>query len=139
MPRRPRRSTVINTKLQKGDKGTQRQRLLAGVVAAMNRDGYAGTTISAITAEAGVSKPTFYDYFADKDACFLEALADVESRLLALARAHVGGRPSDQALQATIQALVEFATVEPAMARFLTAETLAGGAPALDARERGLR
>lgn len=34
------------------------------------RDGYERTTVDAITAEAGVSKPTLYDHFGDKEGLF---------------------------------------------------------------------
>src|SRR5438067_10568100 len=52
---------------------SQRQRLLHGVTAAVARKGYGATTIADITAQAGVSKKTFYEHFADKLSCFLAA------------------------------------------------------------------
>src|SRR5881275_634529 len=52
---------------------SQRQRLLHGVTATVARKGYGPTTIADITAQAGVSKKTFYEHFADKLACFLAA------------------------------------------------------------------
>jgi AcrR family transcriptional regulator len=128
----------MNTTLQKGRKSTQRERLLSGVVAAANRDGYARANVSAVISEAGVSRPTFYEYFADKDDCFVAALADVQGRLMALLRATVREEPPGRALHGSIRALVDFAGAEPAMARFLTNESMAGGAVALDARDRGI-
>ncbi|MBV1854609.1 TetR/AcrR family transcriptional regulator [Catellatospora tritici] len=38
------------------------------------RNGYAATTITDIAAEAGVAKPTVYNYFDSKDAVFAEAI-----------------------------------------------------------------
>ena len=64
-------------------KSSQRERLLAGMVAAANRDGYADANVSAVIAEAGVSRPTFYDYFSDRDDCFVAAIADMHERLAA--------------------------------------------------------
>jgi len=130
--------TQGNTTLQTGRRSTQKERLLSGMVTAANRDGYARANVSAVIAEAGVSRPTFYDYFAEKDDCFLAAVADVEKRLLAQVRASVSEEPADRAVQASIGALVDFAIAEPAMARFLTNEPMAAGALGLDARDRGI-
>jgi AcrR family transcriptional regulator len=138
MARRSHRTTTINTTLQKGRKSTQRERLLAGMITAANREGYARANVSAVIGEAGVSRPTFYDYFADKDDCFLAAVADVQERLLERIREAVPQEPPEHALRATVQALIDFASSEPAIARFLTNETLAGGPAALDARDRGI-
>jgi AcrR family transcriptional regulator len=91
-----------------------------------------------VISEAGVSRPTFYDYFTDKDGCFLAAIADVQSRLLAEVRTSVREEPPERAIHASIRALVGFASRKPAMARFLTNEPMAGGPMALDARDRGI-
>jgi AcrR family transcriptional regulator len=137
MPRRSHRTTAINTTLQKGRKSTQKERLLAGMITAANGDGYVGANVSAVIAEAGVSRPTFYDYFADKDDCFLAAVADVQEQLLGEVRKAVQDTPPEHAMYATVRTLIDFATSEPAMARFLTNEPMAGGPMAFDARDRG--
>jgi AcrR family transcriptional regulator len=136
MARSPAPKKSVNKPLQKRSKATQRERLLTGIITAANRDGYAGANVSEVIAEAGVSRPTFYDYFAEKDDCFLAAVADVEERLLAQAQAAVETTEPEQAAAAAVSALVAFATAEPAMARFLMSETLAGGPASLDARDR---
>jgi AcrR family transcriptional regulator len=136
MARSPAPKKSVNKPLQKRSKATQRERLLTGMITAANRDGYSGANVSEVIAEAGVSRPTFYDYFAEKDDCFLAAVADVEKRLLAQAQAAVKTAEPEQAAAAAVSALVAFATAEPAMARFLMSETLAGGPAALDARDR---
>jgi TetR/AcrR family transcriptional repressor of mexJK operon len=41
------------------------------------RDGYAGTTMDAIAAEAGIAKRSLYNNYADKDALFLEIVSGV--------------------------------------------------------------
>jgi len=112
---------------------------LAGVIDVANRDGYAGATVSAVIAEAGVSRPTFYEYFADRDACFLAALKASSERLLDRMRDAVRSAPPEQATAATIAALVEFAVSQPAVIRFLLNEPLAAGRPALDARDGELQ
>jgi AcrR family transcriptional regulator len=102
------------------------------------RDGYTAATIAQVIAHAGVSRPTFYDYFVDKDDCFLTALADVHRPLLADIRDAVAQRPPQDALKATIGTLVEFAGAQPASARLLMSELMAAGPRALDARDEGI-
>jgi AcrR family transcriptional regulator len=138
MARRIARTQVINTSLQKGRKSTQRERLLNGMIAAANRGGYSQANVSAVIAEAGVSRPTFYDYFVDKDDCFVAALDDAQGLLLAEIGHAVKEAPPERALQATIDELVAFATSEPARAHFLMSEALAGGPRALTARDQCL-
>jgi AcrR family transcriptional regulator len=121
-----------------GRKSTQRERLLAGVITTANRKGYAGANVSAVIAEAGVSRPTFYDYFSDRDDCFLTAVADVEQRLLTAVRAGMREERPEHALRSAVGTLVRFASSEPELARFLTNEPMAGGPLALDARDRGI-
>jgi AcrR family transcriptional regulator len=128
----------MNATLQQGRKATQRERLLAGMLSAANRDGYARASVSAVIAQAGVSRPTLYDYFADKDDCFLAALDDVHDRLLGKIREAVAEQEPRQAMRAAVAALIGFAHSQPAMARFLTNEPMAGGPLALDARDRGI-
>ncbi len=123
---------------QRGRKSTQRERLLGGMVAVANRAGYAGANVSAVIAQAGVSRPTFYDYFSDRDDCFLAALQTAHAVLLDSVRARIGESEPGDALTAAITALISFAGSEPALARFLTAEPMAGGPRLLAARDRGI-
>ena len=124
--------------LQRGRKSTQRARLLAGMVATANHDGYANANVSKIIAAAGVSRPTFYEHFADKDDCFLAALADIHERLLEEIRRAVQEHPPHEALQASLTALLQFAGAQPAEAMFLTSQAMAAGPAALDARDQGI-
>src|SRR5262249_52961093 len=48
-----------------------RRDLADGLAAAITDKGYAATTIADIVARARVSKRTFYEHFADKEACLL--------------------------------------------------------------------
>lgn len=127
-----------NTESQRRPKPTQLERLLAGMVAAANQNGYAGANVSEVIAEAGVSRPTFYEYFADKDECFRATVDDTSARLLERVRSRVRESAPEGALYASIEALINFASDEPAHARFLVNEPMGGGSPALDARDRGI-
>jgi AcrR family transcriptional regulator len=49
----------------------QRLRIIAAMLRALPRHGYAELTIGDLTKEAGVSRATFYGQFETKEACFL--------------------------------------------------------------------
>lgn len=138
MPRRSVNPKPARTALPKGRRSTQRNRIITGMITAANRDGYAGASVSAVIAEAGVSRPTFYEYFEDRDGCFLATIAEVHEQLIAPVRTAVQQDAPERAMHASIRALIAFAAAEPAMARFLTNEPLAGGSSALDARDRSI-
>ena len=53
-----------------------RGKIRSAALALFCRDGYYGTTTNAIAKEAGVPIGSLYSYYADKDALFLEILAD---------------------------------------------------------------
>ncbi len=117
-------------------RGTQRERLIAGMITACSRHGYEGANVSRTIAFAGVSRPTFYEYFTDKHDCFLAAHAEL-ARLLILEVEHaVSAVGPDQAVQAAIRRFVELAQTYPDRADLLTNETMAGGRVALDAHDR---
>ncbi len=117
-------------------KSTQRERIIAGMVIAANRVGYASANVSTVIANAGVSRPTFYDYFADRDDCFLAAHREIAADLLERVRVAVAAQAPERAVQAGVRALIELAEAKPEEARFLTNATMAGGPRTLDERDR---
>jgi AcrR family transcriptional regulator len=138
MARRAARTQPINITLPKGRKSTQRERILNGMIAASNRDGYAGANVTEVITQAGVSRPTFYEYFSDRDACFIAAITDTHERLRLDIETALEGQPPEQATPRAITAIVRFASEEPARAHFLMGESMAGGPLALDARDEGI-
>src|SRR5215469_6230078 len=54
-------------------KASQRDRLIAAMTEVCARDGYRDATIAEAIAIAGVSRATFYEYFAHKRDCILKA------------------------------------------------------------------
>ncbi len=135
---RPTGTRQVNTPRQTPRKRSQRKRLLTGVVTVANRDGYARANVSAVIKEAGVSRPTFYEYFTDKDDCFLTALAEAHERLLAGVRQSIDSQEPAHAIGAAIEALLQFAIAEAASARLVMSESMAAGGRALDERDRGI-
>jgi AcrR family transcriptional regulator len=119
-------------------KRTQRERLLNGMVEATNQRGYASANVTAVIGEARVSRPTFYEYFSDRDDCLKATIAVIQEQIATTVGETLKQRPAPEALAAAVDALVEFAVVEPARARFAMGESMAGGAGALAMRDRGL-
>ncbi len=119
-------------------KETQRERILAGMITAVNRAGYAGANVSAVITNAGVSRPTFYDYFKDRDDCFKAAVSDVAAQLGSQIESAVQQRAPQDASAAAIEALLGYATERPGNTRFLAGESMAGGSDALDIRDQAI-
>jgi AcrR family transcriptional regulator len=134
--RAPRRR--INTPLAKGRQSTQRARLVEAMITVANRDGYARASVSAVIAEAGVSRPTFYDYFSDREDCLLAVISDLNALLLTEVSRALAAAPPAEATRAALRGLIGFASAEPAMAQFLTNSPMSCGGRALDARDAGI-
>ncbi|KYZ88059.1 hypothetical protein A3Q32_01205 [Alcanivorax sp. KX64203] len=66
-----------------GEEHRMRTVLLEAAARAFARSGYGGTSIGAIAAEAEVSRPAFYAYFASKREVFLEVVAALRDEFLA--------------------------------------------------------
>jgi AcrR family transcriptional regulator len=110
----------------KRQKASQRQRLIAAMTAACARDGYRDATVAEAIAIAGVSRATFYEYFADKDDCFLAAQSAQRDGLQSHVEAAVLANP-EPAAQVAVRSLLDFAAEQPASAQLLTHESLAAG------------
>ena len=64
----------------------QRRRLTEAVLAIVADRGYTAATVADVLAAAAVSRATFYEHFADKEACFLAAHREaLEAALVAVA------------------------------------------------------
>lgn len=117
---------------------TQRERLVGAMAELAGSDGYAGTSIAKVIARAGVSRATFYDYFADREDCLLAAIAAAQPLLLAEVQRAIQNEPPEHAMRAAIRALIAFAGAEPASARLMVNESMVCAGRALDARDEGI-
>src|SRR4051812_49438896 len=117
-----------------------RDRLVLGMVAAVAERGYAATTITDVVRHARVSRRTFYEHFADKEACFLAAYDAVSDTVLAgIAEAAQRGATFEERILASVRAYLEALAAEPAIARVFTVDILGAGPAALARRREGLR
>src|ERR1035441_10527251 len=133
------RAEAVNTAVHADEKrASQRERLLRAIVEEVGERGLEQTTIARVIERAGVSRPTFYAHFSDRQACVLAALRGVQAALLSQIAEEIARQQPQRAAQATTAALLEFAEAQPAAARMLMNEALAGGNDVLDARDEGL-
>jgi AcrR family transcriptional regulator len=63
-------------------RASQRQRLLQAMVELVAAQGYAATTVPEVVARARVSRNAFYEFFRDKEDCFLAVCEDNAAGLL---------------------------------------------------------
>ncbi|MBJ8345554.1 TetR/AcrR family transcriptional regulator [Antrihabitans sp. YC2-6] len=134
-------SRVPEQRLRPGPSGLTRAEVLASqrgrlgwaalrVVAEL---GYPPTTVGDITKRAQVSRRTFYELFASKEACFIEAFETTVGIVdNMLDDALVTARQSDwkKLVRKSLEAYLEMLRGEPALARAMHVEVLAAG-PAL--------
>jgi AcrR family transcriptional regulator len=112
----------------------QRERLIAGLAAAVAEKGYAAVTLADITREAKVSRRVFYENFESKEECFLAAFEVVVGHvgeLIAEAVEPIADWPH-RALAAA-RAVLGFLTSEPDLARLCVVESRGAG-PEVSAR-----
>lgn len=115
----------------------QRERLLAAMTRTVAEIGYNGLTVQNVLTRAGISRPTFYEQFEDKEACFLAAF-DVSAAQLrqriddAVAAAMPDWRSR---LRTGIAALLRFVAEEPESARLVVVEARASSPAGLRRRD----
>jgi AcrR family transcriptional regulator len=119
--------------------GDHRRRLLEGLAASIREKGLAGTQITDIVRHARASRRTFYQCFADKDACFLELAETVGD----LAREVVSGAVDADALwerqlEQAVDAYLGLLAADPKMAVAVSSELPTLGAPWLAIRNVGI-
>lgn len=108
----------------------QQERLIAGTIAAVAEHGYRETTVTQISAVAGVSRRTFYAYFQTKEECFFATFDLLEEHFLAALSAASATKQGWAAqVRSRVAALIDVLEENPDLVRFaLAAPPAAGGA-----------
>lgn len=114
----------------------QRERLIVAMLNAASDLGYRGTNVQDVIDRAGVSRPTFYEHFANKEDCFLAAFDTRAQRLRKQleAAARRGGDVWRDRVRYALEALLRFASREPDTARAIVVEARAASAAAVRRR-----
>lgn len=102
---------------------------------AVGSSGYAATTISDVVRRARVSKRTFYEHFADKEACFLAAYDAASETILRIVgeAARQRGR-WDERIENAVRAYLDAMAARPELDRAFLVEILGAGPRALARR-----
>ena len=115
----------------------QRARLLAGAVRAVNKYGYAHSTVSEITALAHVSRRTFYELFDGSEECLLAMFEEVLGRArVQVDSAELDGLPWREQVRGGLWAILCFLDAEPVLARVGVVQSARGGPRIVELRER---
>jgi AcrR family transcriptional regulator len=118
-------------------KAVQRERLLAAMLRAVAELGYRDVNVQDALERAGVSRPTFYEHFKNKEGCFLAAFDAAAARLrerVAAASSEAGTFWRDR-LAMGIEELLRFIAAEPDAAQTLIVEARASGPAGLRRRD----
>lgn len=136
----------------------QRERLFGAMVASVAERGYAATTVTDLVELSGVSSRSFYDLFADKQACFVAALEAIIQAAMVFVAQSVGesmsatppggirfpevpaAAPSwDEQVRRGFAAFAEMIDVHKASAKMALVEAYSAGAEAVAPVDRAER
>jgi AcrR family transcriptional regulator len=116
----------------------QRHRLLSAASAVFAREGYAAASAEAISREAGMSKATFYEHFANKEECILtlfdEAATEV-GREMATAESVGPFAGYEERVHAYVRAFLRTLAAYPDSAQTLLVEIIGAGPRAMERRD----
>jgi AcrR family transcriptional regulator len=121
----------------------QRERLFAATVGVVATRGYPETSVGDLIASAGLSRTSFYVYFADKEACYLATLDELlRMGLEATATTPMPGKDGSKGAERSFEALFHLVAAQPDAARICFVESYTAGEKAaarLDRAERPWR
>jgi AcrR family transcriptional regulator len=115
----------------------QRRRLLEAAAAVFARAGYAEATAEAISREAGMSKATFYEHFANKEECILALFDEAATEVMrGMAGAVTGdGGSYEDRIRANVGSFLEILTQYPESAQTVLVEIIGAGPRAAERRD----
>jgi AcrR family transcriptional regulator len=115
----------------------QRERLIAAMLRAVADLGYREANVQDVIERAGVSRPTFYEHFSNKEDCFLAAFDATAARLRerVAAATRKGGDNLRDRLRFGLETVLHFAATEPDAARAIVVEARAATPQAVQRRD----
>ena len=115
----------------------QRRRLFEAAATVFARVGYAEASAEAIAREAGMSKATFYEHFANKEECILALFDEAATEVMrAMAGAATGDSgPYEDRIRANVSSFLEILTQYPESAQTLLVEIIGAGPRAMERRD----
>jgi AcrR family transcriptional regulator len=118
----------------------KRQRILEGMLEAVGNAGYEAASVRTVLDRADLYRQAFYDEFADKDDCYLEALRFGVAKFEAIADAAAAPEEGwKDELRAGLRAALEALDNDPSIGRALVVEVHAAGPSALKIRAEAMK
>jgi AcrR family transcriptional regulator len=124
-------------------RSVQRGRLYEAAAAVFCRVGYAEASAEAISREAGMSKATFYEHFANKEECILALFDEAAKQVLGAVGAATSG-PGDTTdsypdrVARRLEAFLDQVAAHPDAAQTLLVEIIGAGPQAIQRRDQVL-
>lgn len=122
-------------------RAVQRERLLTAMIKTVTEIGYNALTVQNVLTRAGISRPTFYEQFEDKEDCFLAAFDAAAGRMRQRIEAAVAAEADNgwrEQLRSGIAELLRFIADEPEDARTAIVEARASSPAGLRRRDEML-
>lgn len=120
-------------------KAVQRERLLAAMVGTVTEIGYNSLTVQNVLTRAGISRPTFYEQFEDKEDCFLASFDASSARMKECIGAAVADADADASwrdrLRSGLGEMLRFIADEPQEAQMVIVEARASSPAGLRRRD----
>lgn len=118
----------------------QRQRIIAALAAEISERDYPAVTVADVVKRAGVSRNTFYENFAGKESCFLEAQKfAISSALERVVEAAGESEKWPEQVAAGLAAFLRFVAEEPSLARTCMVDAVAAGPLAAQCYQEALQ
>jgi AcrR family transcriptional regulator len=113
----------------------QRERLRSAMIELIAERGYPAVRIHDLTQLAHVSRPTFYNLFADKEELLLSAYEDIAGRTTRrVGEAYASGDSPEESVQLALREFAELAAAEPQAMTLALLGTFGAGPRALRRR-----
>lgn len=111
----------------------QRGRVLDAMSELVNEHGYSGVRVTDLIARAGIAKPTFYELYESKLACFIALVDEIIEQMIAAIAAPLDPEgTNEERIEQGISGLVDFVINEDQRARVIIVEAAAAGPEAIE-------
>jgi len=141
-PRRPRtpaasaRGAKVEADVSPTDPIDPHARLQEGMGLAIADKGYSATTIADVVRHARVSKRTFYEYYPDKEACFLATYQAMSDKLMARVAQAAATSQLEDAVESAVRTYFASLDERRSFVRGFLSEVHAAGPAALTLRRK---
>lgn len=100
-----------------------RERLIAAMADSIEERGYRDTTVADVVRIARTSRRSFYEHFADRDACFLALFDSANNEMMTRVAAAVDpDRPPEEQVDSAVDAYIDTVAARPALYRSFVRE-----------------